>query len=105
MYWLYDSRLYRFKIQYTNTLAGKIQWIGDTIIYPDIQFHMNDVCMIVHRLVEEAREELFHELIIVGLSDEGVVDTIVPEIKWDTIIDQASEARVGWLFLDDKRNQ
>ena len=59
MHWLYDSRSYGFKIRYTNTSAGKIQWIGDTVMYPDVQFHMDDVRTMVHGLVGEAKEELF----------------------------------------------
>lgn len=105
MHWLYDSRSYGFKIRYTNTSAGKIQWIGDTVMYPDVQFHMDDVRTMVHGLVGEAKEELFQKLMMVGLSDEGEVDSTVPAIQWDTIIDQPSEARVGWSFLDDPRNQ
>jgi hypothetical protein len=59
----------------------------------------------VHGLVGEAREELFQQLMMVRLSDEGVVDAKVPAIKWDTIVDQPSEARVGWSFLEDGWNQ
>jgi RecQ family ATP-dependent DNA helicase len=105
MHWLYDSRSYGFKIRYTNTSAGRIQWIGDTVMYPDVQFDMDDVRTMVHGLVGEAKEELFPKLMMVGLSDEGEVDATVPAIPWDRIIDQPSEARVGWSFLDDSRNQ
>jgi hypothetical protein len=66
---------------------------------------MNDVRTMVHGLVGEAREELFQQLMMVRLSDKGVVDAQVPAIKWDTIVDQPSEARVGWSFLEDRRNQ
>lgn len=105
MQWLYDSRSYGFKIRYTTTAGGKIQWIGDTVIYPDIKFSMNQVRTMVHGLVGEAKEELFQELMMMGLGEEGEVDARVPEIKWDAIIDQPSESKVGWSFLDDERNE
>lgn len=105
MHWLYDSQSYRFKIQYTNTLAGRIQWIGDTVMYPDVQFDIDDVQTMVHRLVGKAKEELFPKLMMVGLSDKGEVDATVPAIPWNSIINQPSEACMGWLFLDDSRNQ
>jgi hypothetical protein len=29
----------------------------------------------------------------------------MPPIYWDRMVDQPSETRVGWSFLDDERNQ
>lgn len=31
--WIFKARSYRFKIWYTMTADGCIQWIGDTILY------------------------------------------------------------------------
>jgi len=36
--WLYRSQSYGFKIRYTTTAEGKIQWIGDDVLYPKIRF-------------------------------------------------------------------
>jgi hypothetical protein len=59
----------------------------------------------IHGLVGEAKEELFEKLIIVRVSADQEVDIKqVPPIYWNRIVDQPSETRVRWSFLDDKRN-
>jgi hypothetical protein len=60
----------------------------------------------VYRLVEEARDKLFKKLIIVriNIKEQGGVPQ-VPPIDWENIIDQPSEAKIRWSFLDDERNQ
>ena len=65
MQWLYRSRSYGFKIRYTITAEGKIQWIGNDILYPKIRFSISQFRGIVHGLIKETREELFEKLIIV----------------------------------------
>ncbi|TVY54591.1 hypothetical protein LSUE1_G010168, partial [Lachnellula suecica] len=59
MQWLYRSRLYGFKIRYTTIAEGKIQWIGDDVLYPKIRFSISQFRGMIHGLVGEAREELF----------------------------------------------
>jgi superfamily II DNA helicase RecQ len=104
--WLYRSRSYGFKIRYTTTAEGKIQWIGDDVLYANMRFSMNQFRGMVHGLVGEAREELFEKLMIVRVGADQEVDMKqVPPIHWDRMVDQPSETRVGWSFLDDKRNQ
>jgi hypothetical protein len=66
--WLYRSRSYGFKIRYTITTEGKIQWIRDDVLYANIWFSMNQFRKMMHRLVREAREELFEKLIIVKVN-------------------------------------
>ncbi len=41
MQWLYWSRSYGFKIRYTTTAEGKIQWIGDDVLYANMWFSMS----------------------------------------------------------------
>lgn len=106
MQWLYRSRSYGFKIRYTTTAEGKIQWIGDDILYPHMRFSMTKFRSMVHGLVGEAREELFGKLMMVKMSADQEVDTKqAPPIHWDKMVDQPSETKVGWSFLDDERNQ
>jgi len=106
MQWLYRSRSYGFKIRYTTTTEGKIQWIEDDVLYPKIRFNMSQFRGMIHGLVGEAREELFEKLMIVRVGADQEVDMKqVPPIHWDRIVDQPSETRVGWSFLDDERNQ
>jgi hypothetical protein len=60
----------------------------------------------VFGLVSEAREVLFRKLIIVGLDTYRDVNTTqVLVIPWDLLVDQPSETKVGWSFLDDERNR
>jgi RecQ family ATP-dependent DNA helicase len=106
MQWIYRSRSYGFKIRYTTTAEGKIQWIGDDILYAKMRFSMGKFRSMVHGLVEEAKEVLFGKLMMVGLNSDGDVNSSqVPPIEWDKLVDQPSETRVGWSFLEDERNQ
>jgi hypothetical protein len=68
MQWLYRSRLYGFKIWYTTTAEGKIQWIRDDVLYPKIWFSISQFWGMIYGLVGEAREELFKKLIMVRIS-------------------------------------
>jgi len=106
MQWLYRSRSYGLKIRYTTTAEGKIQWIGDDVLYANMRFSMSQFRGMIHGLVGEAREELFEKLIVVRTSVDREVDMKqVPPIHWDRMVDQPSETRVGWSFLSDERNQ
>jgi hypothetical protein len=106
MQWLYRSRTYGFKIRYTTTAQAKIQWIGDEILYPGMRFSMVQFRNMVHGLVHKAREVLFSKLMMVGMNCDEEVDTQqVPPISWDKLVDQPSESRVRWSFLEDERNQ
>ena len=104
--WIFKARSYGFKIRYTTTADGCIQWIGDTILYQQIRFDMSQVRSMIHGLVEEARDVLFSKLMKVDMDAERQVDPQqVPPIHWDSIVDNPSESRVGWSFLDDERNK
>ena len=74
MQWLYRNRLYSFKIRYTTTAEGKIQWIGDDVLYSKIRFSISQFRGIVYGLVGEVREELFEKLIIVRVGADQEVD-------------------------------
>src|SRR5204862_3497742 len=67
---------------------------------------MSQVRSMVHGLVEEARDVLFTTLMKVDMDAERQVDPQqVPPIHWDSMVDNPSESRVGWSFLDDERNK
>jgi superfamily II DNA helicase RecQ len=104
--WIYRARSYGLKIRYTTTAEGCIQWIGETILYQQIRFDMAEVRTMMHGLVREAREVLFKELMFVDVDSKGHVDaTQAPGIDWETMVDNPTENRVGWSFLDDERNR
>ncbi|OBT70707.1 hypothetical protein VF21_10274 [Pseudogymnoascus sp. 05NY08] len=99
MQWIYQTRSYGFKIRYTTPAAGKIQWIWDEVLYPGTRVQMSQLRSMVHGLIREARDKLFGKLMVV--TDKGGV----PSINWDNTVDQPSETKVGWSFLDDERNK
>ena len=103
---LYRSQSYGFKIRYTTTAKGKIQWIRDNVLYPKVRFSISQFRGMIYRLVGEAREELFKKLIVVRISVDREVDVkqVLP-IYQDRIVDQPSKTQVRWSFLDDERNQ
>jgi superfamily II DNA helicase RecQ len=106
MQWIFRARSYGFKIRYTTTAEGCIQWIKDTILYQQIRFNMAEVRTMICGLVSEAREVLYKELMMVDMDAQGQVDaTQIPSIDWDTMVDNPSESRVGWSFLDDERSR
>ena len=51
----------------------------------------------MHRLVEEAKKLLFNELMM--------ADSQKPAIDWESMVDNPTESRVGWSFLDDERTK
>ena len=104
MQWIFKSRSYGFKIRYTTTAEGCIQWIGDNVLYQQIRFGMSQVRSLVHGLVEEARKELFTELMMVDRNADGQGQQ-APVIDWESMVDNPSESRVGWSFLDDERTK
>ena len=76
------------------------------MLYQQIRFDMSQVRSMVHGLVEEARDVLFTKLMKVDMDAERQVDPQqVPPIHWDSMVDNPSESRVGWSFLDDERNK
>src|SRR5277367_6450351 len=106
MDWIFKARSYGFKIRYTTTAEGCIQWVGDTVLYQQVRFDMTQVQSMVHGLVEEARDVLYSKLMRVDMDAERQVDPQqVPPIYWDSMVDNPSESRVGWSFLDNERNK
>jgi len=60
----------------------------------------------VRGVVEEAQEILYSKLMKVDIDAKKQVDPQqVPAIHWDSMVDNPSESRVGWSFLDDERNK
>jgi RecQ family ATP-dependent DNA helicase len=102
--WIYQTRSYGFKIRYTTPAAGKIQWIREEVLYPGTRVQMSQLRSMVHGLVGEARDELFGKLLVVDPTSAGG-EMHIPAIDWENSVDQPSETKVGWSFLDDERNK
>jgi hypothetical protein len=100
MDWIFDTRTYGMKIRYATAAGGTIDWRGNEITYRQVRFTMNSLSDMFHTLVQEARSILC-ELTMVGPDNlEGL-----PKIEWTMIKDDHSEARVGYSFLRDPRNE
>lgn|ERR1700748_2390704 len=65
MDWVLRLRLYGRGISKRVTAEGCINWIGDTVIYQDIELSMADFRRLVHKLAEETRAILLKELLFV----------------------------------------
>ena len=74
MDWIFKARSYGFKIRYTTTAKGCIQWVRDTVLYQQVRFNMSQVQSMVHGLVEEARDVLYSKLMRVDIDADRQVD-------------------------------
>ena len=101
-------RAFGFKIRFTSNAEGVIDWIGDTLLYGNIQFSMGQLRSMIHGKIASARQQILKELMLLQLDDEGVVEkgtTACPVIDWGKLVDNAAEQQVGWSFMEDPRNK
>jgi len=76
------------------------------VLYQNIQFSMQQVQNIVHSLVAQARQILVQELLMLQMDEHGDVQgEQLPDIDWANTVDNPTEARLGWSFLQDTRNR
>ncbi|KAH0547910.1 hypothetical protein GP486_008349, partial [Trichoglossum hirsutum] len=100
MDWILRLRLYGRGIIKRLTAEGCINWIGDTVIYQDIELSMSDFRRLVHQLAEETRSVLMKDLLFVGEA-EGQL----PTYSWTELKDNPAKDEPGWYFVYDRRNQ
>lgn len=106
MDWMLDTRTYGFHIRYNTSAEGMISWVGDSILYPPIQFSMQQVQGMAHGLVAETKRQLVRDLLLLQSDDDGEAqEGQLPRIHWPDMVDNPAEQRVGWSFLDDVRNR
>jgi superfamily II DNA helicase RecQ/uncharacterized C2H2 Zn-finger protein len=105
MDWIYESRSYGFRIRYTTTAEGSIDWEGDRISYQKIKFGMTQLRDMVGGLVEEAKRDLMELMMIPKRADGEFEEGHIPALRVDKLEDDCSEDKVGWSFLDDPRNR
>jgi superfamily II DNA helicase RecQ len=106
MDWMLDTRTYGLHIRYSTPAEGTVSWKGETILYQEIQFTMEQIRGMVHGLVAEARQGLITELLMLELDPYGEVKgQRLPPIDWAGMTDNFTEQRVGWSFLQDSRNR
>ena len=99
MQWTLDLRTYGLNIHYNTTSAGHIDWIGDQIVYKNIQFSMRQFRSIIHGLITETRRLMMEDLLFVPQL------RAVPSIEWTALHDNPSENTPGWSFKHDERHE
>ena len=73
--WMLDLRTYGLKIHYNTTAEGSIDWVGEQISWKGtVQFTMEQLRAMLQGLVEQTREKLFYDLMLVeGEEDVPVI--------------------------------
>lgn len=94
-----DLRTYGLKIRYNTTSTGNIDWVGDQVLYRDIQFTMAEFRGMVHESVTKARRMLMEHLLFDKQGKE------VPQIPWHSLRDNPIDKRPGWSLLQDQRSR
>ncbi|MGC0591393.1 hypothetical protein, partial [Salmonella enterica] len=99
MDWIYESRTYGMHIRFNTPAGGTIDWVGERIQHRHAKFTMNQLSQMLHILVDEARTLMAQ---LAKVEREGIEG--LPKIEWANMEDDHSEDRVGYSFLEDKRN-
>ena len=96
MQWMLDRRAYGMKIHYTSTAAGNVDWVGDQIRYKNIEFSMEELRTMIHRLVQQTYQALAEVL--------NIPEDEFPIIPWDRLRDDPTREGIGHSFVEDERN-
>lgn len=98
MQWMLDLRTYGLKIHYNTTTEGCIDWVGEQIVYKNIQFTMAELRKMVEELTMKSRQMLFEKLMFVENEQDA------PMIPWSALRDNPVNQEQGWNFIRDERN-
>jgi hypothetical protein len=97
--WMLDLRTYGLRIHYSSTATGHVSWLGqDELLYKEIHFTMGDFRGFVHGLVSSMRQLVHQELLMCDAAS-------APAIPWAQLMDDPTQAKPGWCFLNDSRTQ
>ncbi|KAF1807826.1 hypothetical protein P152DRAFT_406735, partial [Eremomyces bilateralis CBS 781.70] len=101
MQWMLNLRTYGLKIHYNTTARGHVEWNdSETLLYKGVQFSMAQFRGLVHGVLFEARR-IIGELLF--CADDRAGD--MPVVPWESLRDDATNARPGWNFLQDQRTR
>ncbi len=99
MQWMLDLQTYGLKIHYNTTAEGSIDWVGEQISWKgSVQFTMEQLRKMIGELIQESREVLFYDLMLIKSEVE------IPVIPWSSLRDNPRNKEVGWNYLQDERN-
>lgn len=97
-------KAYGMHIRYNTAAEGVVDWVGDTVLYGNIQFTMAQLRSMIHGTIASARRQLLWDLMLLEVDDEGSAPGL-PAIYWDKLIDNPAEDQPGWSFIKDPRNR
>ena len=60
-----DLRTYGLKIHYNTIRMDHVDWVGDQIVYKNLQFIMSQFRSMIHGLINETRRILMEDLLCV----------------------------------------
>ena len=101
MKWIFMIRTYGMKIRYSTTAPGTVQWHrGKRVQYRGTVFSISQLQSWAHGLGEECRRLMAEELLIFRGDDRHPI----PQIPWDTLLDNPSIHKPGYNFIHDERN-
>ncbi|KAH5708161.1 hypothetical protein HBI18_241080 [Parastagonospora nodorum] len=101
-------RTFGFKNCYTANAEDVIHWVGDTLLYGNIQFTMAQLRSMIHGTIVSTRHQMLKDLMLLQVDSEGAIsatETPCPVIDWSRLVDNAAEKQVGWSFMKDPRNK
>ncbi|USP79366.1 hypothetical protein yc1106_06640 [Curvularia clavata] len=96
-----------YRFMFNTNAEGVIDWVGDTLLYGQIQFSMAQLRTMVHGMIASTRQDMLKQLLLLELDSEGEVvpgTTPCPAIYWDKLVDNAAQRQAGWSFMEDARN-
>jgi hypothetical protein len=97
--WMLDLRTYGLRVSYSTTAAGHVSWLGqDELLYKEVHFTMGDFRGFIHGLVSSVRQ-LMHKELLMGDAASA------PKIPWEQLMDDPTQPKPGWCFLDDSRTR
>ncbi|KAL8740051.1 MAG: hypothetical protein Q9190_007204 [Brigantiaea leucoxantha] len=107
MQWMLDLRTYGMKTHYSITSAGNTDWVGESILYKNIEMSMHGFRKMVHDLVKETRRILTEDLLMLETRNDQTEEesNALPQIPWQELRDNPVDERPGWNFLQDQRTQ
>ena len=99
MQWMLNLQTYRLKIHYNTTVKESIDWVEEQISWKSsVQFTMKQLHKMIEELIQESREVLFYDLMLIKFKVE------IPVIPWSLLRDNSWNEEVSWNYLQNECN-
>lgn len=108
MSFLLSLRTYGFTIRFNTPGENMISWQKEEIQCGGIRFTMSQFRQMIHGLVAQCREQLFRDVLLLQIDAHGQIQegtTPFPPLDLDSLVDNPSQSRDGFSFLQDPRNR